>query len=662
MGDVEKKPLLADISRQSSFYSRQNGTYNEQEEDPELGSQRDDLERSMTQEQDQVTLTWKDVNVYSLPKKKGCCNRGQSLQSPKQILSNVSGMIKPGKLMAIMGASGAGKSTLLNVLTFRNRGSLILQGDVRVNGVVVDKSSIANISAYVQQDDLFIGAMTVREHLTFRALLRMDKRKTRGERLQKVEDVILDLGLSKCADTVIGIPGRLRGISGGEMKRLSFASDLLTNPPLMFCDEATSGLDSFMAHSVIYALKSMVRRGKTILCTIHQPPSDVFELFDEVFLLAEGRVAFSGPIPDAIEFFKSNGHPCPMNYNPADHFILTLAIVPGKEADCKSRVKKICSAYEASQPYIQMKEEVKSGPVQVSQSFIENTLNNSSRYGASLVQQLRSVFWRSWISNIRDPLIVRIKFIQTIFFSVILGLIYLKTDDDYSQNDIMNVNGAIFVIITNLSFTNLFSVLNVFPLEVPIFLREYGSGLYGVGIYYMSKTLVELPFLIIIPVIFMSILYWMSGLVHDANSFLIATAVAVIIGNTAASFGYVVSAAAPSVTAALATAPALMIPFLLFGGFFLNSGSTPDYLVWLKYLSWFSYGNEMMVVNQWQDVTRISCSSNTTCIPTGDLVIKSLSFDKDNFYLDLGLLFALFVGFRLLSFFILFVRAKRSSS
>uniref|UniRef100_K1QUY4 Protein white n=1 Tax=Magallana gigas TaxID=29159 RepID=K1QUY4_MAGGI len=229
-------------------------------EDPELGRQR---QESSTDLLDPVTLTWKDVNVYSIPKK-GCCNRGNAVPS-KHILKN-------------------GKSTLMNVLTFRNSGDLKLDGEIRVNGVKVDKSKISNISAYVQQDDLFVGTMTVREQLTFR---------------------------------------------------------LLTNPPLMFCDEATSGLDSFMAHNVIQSLKSLVKQGRTILCTIHQPSSDVFELFDEVFLLAEGRVAFSGSVDGAMNFFKSNGHTCPINYNPADHFVITLAIEPGREEQCREKVNNV---------------------------------------------------------------------------------------------------------------------------------------------------------------------------------------------------------------------------------------------------------------------------------------------------------------------------------
>lgn len=88
------------------------------------------------------------------------------------------------------------------------------------------------------------------------------------------------LGLGKCADTQIGIPGKFVGISGGEKKRLAFASEVLTNPSLLFCDEPTSGLDSFMAENVVNTLRAMASRGKTVVCTIHQPSSQVYALFD----------------------------------------------------------------------------------------------------------------------------------------------------------------------------------------------------------------------------------------------------------------------------------------------------------------------------------------------------------------------------------------------
>lgn len=124
------------------------------------------------------------------------------------------------------------------------------------------------------------------------------------QRMRRVDEVISELALLKCQNTTIGIPGRLRGISGGEMKRLSFAAEVLTNPPLMFCDEPTSGLDSFMAQNVVQVLKNLAESGKTVVCTIHQPSSELYSMFDKLLLMAEGRVAFLGTPTEAFNFFS----------------------------------------------------------------------------------------------------------------------------------------------------------------------------------------------------------------------------------------------------------------------------------------------------------------------------------------------------------------------
>lgn len=196
----------------------------------------------------------------------------------KYSYSIVSGCVRPGEFLALMGASGAGKTTLLNCLTFRNTGQLRISGERRINGIPVDPDSLARISAYVQQEDLFIGCLTVKEILRFQvclqyswkqimqcdlfimiiyllneqALLRMDKHIKYEDRINRVEEVIQELGLGKCANTIAGDPNKgIKGLSGGERKRLSFACEVLTNPALLFCDEPTSSLDSFMAQHII---------------------------------------------------------------------------------------------------------------------------------------------------------------------------------------------------------------------------------------------------------------------------------------------------------------------------------------------------------------------------------------------------------------------------
>jgi len=128
---------------------------------------------------------------------------------------------------------------------------------------------------------------------------------------------------------LIGSPDTdIKGISGGEKRRLSFASEILTNPSILFCDEPTSGLDSFMAISIVESMKNLAKNGKTIICTIHQPSSEIFEMFDKVCFLTEGKLAFIGDKLLAHEFFESEGFKCPDKYNPADFFIKTLSIVP----------------------------------------------------------------------------------------------------------------------------------------------------------------------------------------------------------------------------------------------------------------------------------------------------------------------------------------------
>ena len=315
-----------------------------------------------------------------------------------------------------MGASGAGKSTLLNALTYRNLTGLNVESGARfANGVTVTPNSLTSVSAYVQQDDLFIGTLTVREHLNFQAAVRMDKHLSHSQRMERVEEVMQELGLKKCEKTMIGIQGRIKGISGGEMKRLAFASEVLTNPPLMFCDEPTSGLDSYMAQNVVEVLKGLADQGKTIVCTIHQPSSQVYDMFDRVLLMAEGRVAFLGSTAEAAGYFSSIQMPCPVNYNPADHYIHVLAVTPGNEIECRENINRVCNTFESSELGKSMMSEVQ---YQLDHAYANEELQKAEKatspYKASWMAQFRALLKRSFLSVIKEPMIMQVRFAQTI--------------------------------------------------------------------------------------------------------------------------------------------------------------------------------------------------------------------------------------------------------
>ena len=317
-----------------------------------------------------------------------------------------------------------------------------------------------------------------------------------------------------------------------------------------------------MAMSIVESMRNLAKKGKTIICTIHQPSSEVYEMFDRLFLMAEGRVAFCGELADAPKFFGSQGYPCPVNYNPADFYIKTLAILPTEVDECKKKVQAICNGFDQSVYTNQLKLDIANSSygggnfsaVDFLQAISEK---KSSDYKTGSWNQLRWLLWRASLGSARNPMETKITVIQTIFIAIVFGLIFLRQKID--QSGVQNINGVLFLFITNNSFSNMFPVINSFPPEIPIFLREHQAGMYRVINYYFSKVISEvrldleqeslrnrsfdpglnqqLPRFLIIPLLFVAIAYWMVGLNPDVGRFFICVVTIIFVSNTTVSFG-----------------------------------------------------------------------------------------------------------------------------
>ncbi|XP_027197959.2 protein white-like [Dermatophagoides pteronyssinus] len=646
---------------------------------------KNDDENFVTVHLDQVAeLSWHQISVWARTEHRSCFRRRIS---STQILDSVSGNVKPGQLLAIMGPSGSGKTTLLNRLTGRNLSQYNYEGIVLINGQHAQIDTIKSISGYVQQGDLFVPMLTVREYLVFMSLVRMDRRKfSDHERKCRIDEIIMELELTNCCDSRIGnryddIIGS--GISTGECRRLSFAAEMLTNPSLLFCDEPTSGLDSYLAESVIKILKKMSQSGRTIICTIHQPSSEVFILFDKISLLTQGKLAFIGSSGEANEFFQSLGFNCPLNFNPADYYLRQISIIPGSKDECLQRINRICHEFKERNE----NNELKNGNHLVEESTATDLIIDKQKsksksssstiiYKASWFEQFNALLWRSFISNIREPMITRIKFSQTLTVALLLGIVYWQQKLD--QKGIMNINGAIFILIINLTFMNVFSVINTFCSELPIFLREYNNGMYRVDAYFLAKMFSELPYQIIFPTILVSLLYYMIGFYDSFSSFLMFIFISNLIANCGISFGYMISCLSSSTKMAIALSSPLILPLLLFGGFFINNSTIPIYFKLFKYISWFYYGNEALIITQWINIDNITCSTTTTminetdnnyhphdhgggeqrCLTKGISVIEELSFDPNNLFIDILALIILIIVMRFLAYICLSLKSK----
>ncbi|WWC67467.1 uncharacterized protein I206_101375 [Kwoniella pini CBS 10737] len=248
-------------------------------------------------------------------------NISYDLPSSKRVLSHITGTVRPGELLAIMGASGAGKSTLLDILARKAKSGKV-SGDMYINSrTITDEATFRRVVGYVDQEDTLLSTLTVYEAVLYSALLRLPREMSHQAKVYRTLETMNELGILGIKDSRIGESGK-RSISGGEKRRVSIACELVTGPSILFLDEPTSGLDSYNAYNVISSLSTLAKQyNRTVIFTIHQPQSNIVALFDRLLLLAKGQLVYSGESERAQHHFEKLGYDCPKGYNIADYLI-----------------------------------------------------------------------------------------------------------------------------------------------------------------------------------------------------------------------------------------------------------------------------------------------------------------------------------------------------
>ena len=334
---------------------------------------------------------WTDVN-YDI-KIKG---------EPRRLLDGIDGWVKPGTLTALMGVSGAGKTTLLDVLASRTTmgvvsGQMLVDGRQRNTG-------FQRKTGYVQQQDLHLATSTVREALTFSAVLRQPKTTPYKERVAYVDEVIKVLEMESYADAVVGVPGE--GLNVEQRKRLTIGVELAAKPALLlFLDEPTSGLDSQTAWSICTLLRKLANNGQAILCTIHQPSAILFQEFDRLlFLAAGGKTVYFGEIGEKSKtlsgYFERNGaRPIGPEENPAEWMLEVIGAAPGSKTtiDWPLVWKESSERQEIRKTLAVMKAEL------VATVPVENDAMALRHFAATPLQQLFTVTERVFLQLWRTP-------------------------------------------------------------------------------------------------------------------------------------------------------------------------------------------------------------------------------------------------------------------
>nr|KJB35753.1 hypothetical protein B456_006G126900 [Gossypium raimondii] len=462
-------------------------------------------------EGNRMYLVWEELTV-ALP------NFGNG--PTRRLLDGVTGCAQPGRIMAIMGPSGSGKSTLLDALAGRLSGNVVMTGNVLLNGKKkrLDYGSFA----YVTQEDILLGTLTVRETITYSAQLRLPSSLTRQDIDGIVEGTITEMGLQECADRLIG-NWHLRGISGGEKKRLSIALEILTRPHLLFLDEPTSGLDSASAFFVIQTLRNVGRDGRTIISAIHQPSSEVFSLFDDLFLLSGGEQVYFGEAKMAAKFFAEVGFPCPSRRNPSDHFLRCINSdfdIVAEALKGSNRITELQNTLDplANLPTAQIKtllvKKYRSSDYAAKArarireiSGIEGLVIEKKHSGeAKWLTQLSTLTNRSFVNMSRDLGYYWLRIAIYVALSICVGSIFFDVGTNY--NSILArgaCGGFISGFMTFMSIGGFPSFIE----ELKVFYRERRNGHYGVAVYILSNFLSSFPFLTVMSLSTAAITYYM---------------------------------------------------------------------------------------------------------------------------------------------------------
>ncbi|KAK9066079.1 hypothetical protein SSX86_015481 [Deinandra increscens subsp. villosa] len=515
------------------------------------------------------------------------------------LLKGVSGAFRPGILTALMGVSGAGKTTLMDVLAGRKTGGYI-EGDVRISGYPKNQDTFARVSGYCEQNDIHSPHVTVYESLLYSAWLRLATDVDEKTRKSFVDEVMDLVELNPLKDALVGLPG-VNGLSTEQRKRLTIAVELVANPSIIFMDEPTSGLDARAAAIVMRTVRNTVDTGRTVVCTIHQPSIDIFEAFDELFLMKRGgQELYVGPIGrhscELIKYFEDiNGvSKIKDGYNPA-----TWMLEVSTSAQEIALGVDFTEIYRNSDLYRRNKDLI--AELSVPRPGTTD-LHFPTQYSQPFMIQCIACLWKQRRSYWRNPPYTAVRFLFTTFIALMFGTMFWDLGSKRSTNrDLTNAMGSMYAAVLFLGIQNSMSVQPVVDVERTVFYRERAAGMYSALPYAFAQILVEIPYIFSQTAVYSIIVYAMIGFDWTTAKFFWYMFYQFCCLLYMTYYGMMTVAITPNANIAAIVAASFYGIFSLFSGFIIPRPKIP---VWWR---WYYWGNPMawtiygMVASQFGD-------------------------------------------------------------
>ncbi|XP_054261205.1 ATP-binding cassette sub-family G member 4 isoform X2 [Macrosteles quadrilineatus] len=403
-----------------------------------------------------------------------------------------------------------------------------------------------------------------------------------AEKQNTIADILGTLGLTDAANT------QAKRLSGGQKKRLSIALELINNPVVMFLDEPTTGLDSSSCSQCVSLLKLLAVQGRTIICTIHQPSAALFQKFDFVYVLAEGRCLYQGATRNMVPYLLSEGLPCPKYHNPADYVIELACAEHGED-----KIEKLVKATQngKSLEWFENAEEIATDVPYTEKKGIQLPLKKcvGGLQETSITNQVCVLVKRGLIKIKRDKTLTHMRIIVNILTGIMLGMLWLQVGDKGSQ--VLDNYNLLFSILMHHVMSTMMLAILTFPMEMSILTKEHFNRWYSLKSFFISVNIIDFPVPVISCVIFSAIIYVMSGQPLDPTRFTMFTFISLLVVFIAQSIGFMVGAIF-SVVNGTFVGPVLVVPMMMFSGFGLRIQDIPFYLKWGSDLSYLRYSLE----------------------------------------------------------------------
>ncbi|CAL5214600.1 unnamed protein product [Lathyrus oleraceus] len=587
----------------------------------------------------------------------------KSCTEVRHVLKNVSFQAKPWEILAIVGPSGAGKSSLLEILAGKHTPQ---KGSVLLNQKPVDKSQFRKLSGYVTQKDTLFPLLTVEETMMFSARLRL--KLPQQQLCSRVKSLIQELGLDHVAGTRIG-DDRVRGISGGERRRVSIGVEIVHDPKVLILDEPTSGLDSTSALQIIDMLKVMAEtRGRTIILSIHQPGFRIVKLFNSLLLLANGSVLHHGSADLMSLNLRLMGLELPLHVNVVEFAIDSIDTIQ-RQQQCQvetetPRLLQGTMQQKKGADNEQQPGESKIGKFTLQQLFQqskvidEDIINNkgtgmdfSYDFANSRLRETMILTHRFSKNIFRTRELFACRTIQMLISGLVLGSIFCNLKDDLKGTE---EKVGLFAFILTFLLSSSIEALPIFLQEREILMKETSCGSYRVSSYAIANGLVYLPFLLILAILFTVPLYWLVGLNTDFTAFLHFLLLIWLVLYTANSVVVCFSALVPNFIVGNSVINGVIGSFFLFSGYFISNHEIPNYWIFMHYISLFKYPFEGFLINEFSNSKKCLEYMFGACVMKGEDVLKEEGYGGEGSrWKNVGVTVGFIMVYRFISYVIL---------